>query len=91
MSPQNYRFQKNIDHLGTVELKLKDQGQMVYLVQKKLVELGYELKQDGIFEKETQDIVVEFQEKTGLLPTGVVDALTFQKIYQAKPAEPAKP
>ena len=91
MSPQNYRFQKNIDHLGPVELKLKDQGQMVYLVQKKLAELGYELKQDGIYEKETQDIVVEFQEKSGLLPTGGVDALTVHKCFQAKRAEPAVP
>ena len=85
ISPQNYRFQKQFDNLGSVELKLRDKGQMVFLVQKKLAELGYELKQDGIFEQETHDIVAEFQEKQGLLPTGVVDALTFQKIYQAQP------
>ncbi len=83
LSPQNYRLQQSMEGIpASLELKLNDTGQLVYLLQKQLTALGYELEQDGIFKRETQDVVSKFQEKVGLLPTGVVDAMTFKKIYQ---------
>lgn len=65
-----------------INLKFGDEGQDVYLIQKKLNELGYTLRKDGIFNKETKAIVMEFQESKGLFPSGIANESTLQYLFE---------
>ncbi len=83
LNPQLYLFQKALGD-NIAELKIQDNGQMVYLLQTYLVKLGYDIPEDGIFRRITEQAVRDFQESQGLLPTGVADPVTFRKLYHAQ-------
>ncbi|CAA6818032.1 MAG: Unknown protein [uncultured Sulfurovum sp.] len=62
-------------------LSMGESGTMVYIVQKILNTIGYELKEDGIFSFKTQKAVKEFQEtKDTLLVDGIVGYKTMKAI-----------
>lgn len=72
--------------LKTMNMKFGDQGDDVLLLQKKLHQLGYELKVDGIFDIETKRVVASFQEKNNLFPNGTADEQTLIKLFiEVKP------
>ena len=71
MKNDNYDFQN---------LNIGTNGIMVYILQKNLNEIGENLVEDGIFGKETNDSVKEFQLIHNLDVNGVVDYKTMIEI-----------
>jgi hypothetical protein len=61
-------------------LRLGDRGDWVRALQFRLFPGGVQLVTDGVFGPATQAAVVEWQTSTGLDPTGVVDARTWQSL-----------
>ncbi len=84
MGAQQYQYEQSIGN-AEVELNIGDNGQLVYMVQRYLGNLGYEIILDGIYKEQTSEAVVKFQEKQGLLPSGIVDAITLRRLYRAQP------
>ncbi|MCI4669307.1 MAG: peptidoglycan-binding protein [Bacteroidia bacterium] len=74
----------DIKHLLTnkVVAKIGDENQLVYEVQKKLVNQGYTMPIDGVFKSETQEALKTFQNDQELFPSGILDRLTLEKLYQ---------
>ena len=71
MQNKNYDFQN---------LNIGTKGIMVYILQKNLNEIGENLVEDGIFGKETNKIVKEFQSMHNLKVNGIVDYKTMIEI-----------
>ena len=62
-------------------LSMGESGTMVYIVQKILNTIGYELKEDGIFSMQMENIVRSFQEtKDTLIVDGVVGYETMKEM-----------
>lgn len=64
--------------LGSIGKEVRD-------IQSRLMRLNYDLgmtQADGVFGKMTEKAVKEFQSRCGLTPTGVVDDLTWQRLFQ---------
>jgi len=60
-------------------LSVGERGTMVYIVQKILNTLGYELKEDGVFSKEMEGAVKSFQSTVeSLAVNGIVDYETMK-------------
>ncbi len=60
-------------------------GKEVRDIQSRLMRLNYDLgiaKADGVFGKLTEEAVKNFQARAGLTPTGIVDELTWQKLFE---------
>jgi peptidoglycan hydrolase-like protein with peptidoglycan-binding domain len=61
-------------------------------VQQRLHDLGYDVVVDGDFGDQTEGVVRDFQTSAGLPATGVVDAATWQALFNpAPPPAPATP
>jgi peptidoglycan hydrolase-like protein with peptidoglycan-binding domain len=62
-------------------LSVGEQGTMIYIVQKLLNQLGYELEEDGVFSQEMEGVVKKFQEtKETLKVDGVVGYETMKEL-----------
>lgn len=64
---------------------LGDKGKEVRDIQSRLLRLKYDLgmaQADGVYGKLTEEAVKNFQAHFGLVPTGVVDDLTWQKLFE---------
>jgi len=59
-----------------------DKGDEVSAFQKRLVDLGYLNKADGVFGEKTKSAVMTFQRKVGLYPDGVVGPATMSALYK---------
>lgn len=68
-------------------LRVDDQGPAVTSMQKALKELGYNVTVNGDFDAATHNAVVAFQQRNGLVISGIADSLTRQVIH----GENAKP
>ena len=65
-------------------LSLGQAGTMVYIVQKMLNSLGYELKEDGAFSESMEQAVKAFQStRDTLVVDGIVDYLTMKEMDEA--------
>lgn len=67
-----------------------DRGTDVAYVQAILAELGYDLGPagvDGDFGKKTEEAVIAFQKKNGLIADGVVGPLTYEALEKAEPGQ----
>lgn len=64
-------------------LKNGSRGQEVLDIQRQLVLLGYSIKVDGIFGKETEGAVRSFQSKSGIQIDGIVGPQTRAAIARA--------
>lgn len=65
-------------------LSLGEAGTMVYVAQKLLNTIGYELTEDGVFSDKMEMVVKEFQSSTNnLVVNGVVDYETMKAMDEA--------
>lgn len=65
-------------------LSLGETGTMVYVAQKLLNTIGYELTEDGVFSDKMEMLVKEFQSSTNnLVVNGVVDYETMKAMDEA--------
>ncbi len=65
-------------------LSVGQSGTMVYIVQKMLNTLGYELAEDGTFSESMEKAVKEFQStRENLVVDGIVDYLTMKEMDEA--------
>lgn len=66
------------------ELSMGQSGTMVYIVQKILNDIGYELKEDGIFSENMKRVVEEFQAtRENLVVDGIVSYQTMKEMDEA--------
>jgi N-acetylmuramoyl-L-alanine amidase len=72
---------KKEDETVFKELKRGDRGEEVKRMQKKLGGLVT----DGIFGRNTQKALKDFQKKSGLPQTGVLDSVTYKELYNEEP------
>ena len=73
--------------LSYTTLRIDDEKPGVTSMQKALKNLGYNVTVDGYFDEKTHNAVVAFQQRNGLVISGIADALTQQVLYSsnAKP------
>nr|WP_239559057.1 LysM peptidoglycan-binding domain-containing protein [Sporohalobacter salinus] len=70
--------------LGVRDLEVGMRGDDVKLLQKRLNNLGYSIEVDGIFGRETKEVVRKFQTKKNLLSDGIVGPRTIYYLQNAK-------
>lgn len=61
-------------------LRLGDKGESVKLLQEKLNSFGYFLTVDGIFGKDTESALYDFQVRNNIKANKIADSITFQKL-----------
>ncbi len=61
-------------------LSIGSTGAIVLMVQKTLKSLGYELDTNGVFDESTDNVLRSFQENLGIVPNGILDAITMMKL-----------
>ena len=66
------------------DLQIGMSGPDICVLQRLLVELGYDLSVDGVFGKRTETIVKQIQQAAGLVPDGIVGAKTNSILRQLK-------
>lgn len=62
------------------DFSLSSKGKMVYLIQGCLIAKGYSIAMDGIFGKETQSAVKDFQRKSSISQDGIVGKNTMSNL-----------
>ncbi len=72
---------ERIDHTA-LAIRYGDINHEVWELQKKLIDLGYEIPKDGSFGEETQNALKEFQLKHDLFPSGLMDVKTLELILK---------
>ena len=66
------------------DLSIGQRGTMVYIAQKILSTIGYELNEDGIFSEEMEKLVKEFQStRDNLVVDGIVNYQTMKEMDEA--------
>ncbi len=64
-------------------LHLGSEGAMVHVVQKSLIQIGYELSENSIFDEEMEQVVKAFQSKRGITVDGIINIETMMELDQA--------
>lgn len=78
----------NVSYVPTKEsspyttIKIGSRGKSVINLQNQLNEMGYKLSVDGIFGKNTQKAVIDFQKRNGLVVDGIVGPKTWDKLIK---------
>lgn len=62
--------------------KIGDTNQMVYHIQRKLVERGYAMPIDGVFKSETEDALKNFQRDQSMFASGILDRITLERLFE---------
>ena len=70
LSIKEYRLLNTEDLIG---IKKGDRNSAVWELQKHLLEHGYEIPKDGIFDVKTEDALKDLQSKNDQFPSGIVD------------------
>jgi len=78
VTPQAYKI---LQKLAGNTFKFDDQGQGVWLIQQKLIDLSYEIPHDGIFKTETETALKDWQNKNDMYPSGIADWETLNKLF----------
>lgn len=81
LSEKQYHYLKNQRFL---ELGLGMVSQEVWELQDKLQILGYSMPKDGNFGLETEKALRDFQEKSGLFPSGAMNEATLDLLFELK-------
>lgn len=76
---------ENLDLLkeqeGIQGIQVGDQSRYVWMVQKRLIEKGYEHELDGLFGDDTQNAITSFQNDQGIYPEGLINEETFELLF----------
>ncbi len=72
-------------------LRIDNQSGAVTALQNRLKELGYNVKATGEYDVKTHDAVVAFQQRNGLVISGIADALTQQVLYGSSAKDSSTP
>ncbi len=78
LTEEYYRFYQPIPS----QLEPGDATEEAAILQKMLSLLGYDLEVTGVYDNETVKVVEKFQNDNGIPPTGLLDALTRNKLRQ---------
>lgn len=73
---------RNEKFVGLEGSSIGDEGETIWVLQKKLIEKGYEHTLDGVFGDETQLAVIKFQNDNELFPSGVVSRSTLELLFK---------
>jgi hypothetical protein len=65
-----------------VNLYRGEKNSIIFEVQKRLVDLSYKIKIDGIYRIETLNTIKDFEKKNNLLVDGLIDVLTLEMMFQ---------
>ena len=77
--------------LAEAILRAGDRAERVQKMEARLAELGYFAgTPDEVFDEETEDALMRFQRRNGLLQTGMLDRETEEKLFTASAREEAK-
>lgn len=62
-------------------IQATSRGNISWLIQAKLICLGYSLSLDSIYGQKTKKVITQFQSKNGLTPDGICGKNTFEKLF----------
>jgi hypothetical protein len=65
-----------------VNLYKGEKNAIIFEVQKRLIELGYNIQKDGVYRIETLNAIKEFEEKNDLLADGFIDNLSLELMFK---------
>lgn len=74
-------FSSVIVFVGATSYRLGDRGTDVKAIQTQLKASGYNVKENGIFTKDTQNAVLSFQQKNKLGKDGIVGPATYKALF----------
>ncbi len=69
------------DQEGIQGIQVGDQSRFVWMVQKRLIEKGYEHELDGLFGDDTQNAITSFQRDQNIYPEGLINEETFELLF----------
>ncbi len=67
---------------NTPQIKFGSKHPIVFEIQKILIKKGYKLELDGVYKKETFNIIKNFETKNNFLSDGVLDLLTLEALLK---------
>jgi murein L,D-transpeptidase YcbB/YkuD len=84
---ESYKRKENFEKIKSlfdpkIKLYKGETNSIVFEVQKRLNELDYKLKIDGVYRIETLEAIKEFEEKNNILADGFIDALTLELMFK---------
>lgn len=77
IAPELYQVHKTF---STTRMQYGDEGDDILTVQRLLNKHGYHIKEDGIFNQETKETIIAFQQKNNLLDLGITNEQTLLKL-----------
>ncbi len=64
-------------------LKIGSEGAMVHVVQKSLIQIGFDITENSVFDEQMERIVKEFQSQRGLKSDGLITMETMIELDKA--------
>lgn len=74
-------YRKMLETVPSATLQIGAKGVLVYEMQKRLKNLGYDLPADGIYSIITTNVLKEFELQNELFADGVLDLVTFEELF----------
>jgi len=68
--------------VNTTKLSYGQKSALIYEVQKKLVQKGFQIDVDGIYKVQTKTAIQNFEEKNNLFTDGFLDVLTLDALFK---------
>lgn len=69
------------DQQNIQAIQVGDQSRFVWMVQKRLIDKGYEHVLDGLFGDDTQNAILSFQRDQNIYPEGLINEETFELLF----------
>lgn len=73
--------QAGVDKEALSNLQIGDNNRLVWLLQKKLIENGYQHQLDGLFGIDTQNQLINYQTDNNLFPSGSMNEEVFKMLF----------
>lgn len=68
--------------VNTTKLSYGQKSALIYEIQKKLVQKGFQINVDGIYKVQTKTAIQNFEEKNNLFADGFLDVLTLDALFK---------